>query len=156
MFNASKDSLSNPDFTVAWLIIGAMVIAQIVYILVCHSFGAQIQQAVELEQRIFIRSVFYAIAIATFPLTTLLRHILVRLNQTMPGAKTAAQRYLVTVIVSQAMMETVGILGFVMFILGDAFNTLYIFSGLGILGFFLQRPKQEEYLSIVEALENRQ
>jgi hypothetical protein len=40
-----------------------------------------------------------------------------------------------------------------MFILGDSFNTLYIFSGLAFLGFFLQRPKPEEYQSIVEALE---
>lgn len=156
MFDVPKDSLSKPDFTVLWLIIGAMVVSQIIYIAVCQSFGSQIQQALAIEQRILIRSIFYAIAIATFPLTTLLRHILVRLNQTMPGPKTAAQRYRVTVIVSQAMMETVGILGFVMFVLGDAFNTLYIFSGLAILGFFLQRPKQDEYLSIVEALENRQ
>ncbi len=155
MFNASKDSVAKPDFTTAWLIIGAMVVTQIVYIVVCRNFGQQIQHPLAIEQRILIRSVFYAIAIATFPLTTLLRHILVRLNQTMPGPKTAAQRYLLTVIVSQAMMETVGILGFVMFILGDAFNTLYIFSGLALLGFFLHRPKPEEYLSIVEALENR-
>jgi hypothetical protein len=73
----------------------------------------------------------------------------------MPGEKTAAQRYLITVIVSQAMIESVGILGFLMFILGDGFNTLYIFSGLAILGFFLHRPKQTEYESIVEALENQ-
>lgn len=156
MFNASNNSALKPDFTVAWLVVGAMVIMQIVYIAVCHSFGSQIQQAVDMEQRVFIRTVFYVLAIATFPLTTLFRYILVRLNQTMPGHKTAAQRYLVTVIVSQAMMESVGIFGFVMYILGDAFNTLYIFSGLAILGFFLQRPKQDEYWSIVEALENQQ
>lgn len=156
MFNASNNSGSNPDFTIAWLIIGAMVILQIIYIIVCHSFGAQIQHPVDMQQRIFIRSVFYVLAIATFPLTTLTRYILVRLNQTMPGSKTAAKRYLITLIASQAMMEFVGVLGFVMFILGDGFNTLYIFSGMAILGFFLQRPKQEEYYSIAEALESQQ
>jgi hypothetical protein len=155
MFKDSNPSASNPDFTLAWLIIGVMIIMQLIYIGICHSFGAQIQQAVTMEQRIFIRTVFYVIAIATFPLTTLIRHILVCLNQTMPGNKTAAQRYLLTVIVSQAMMESVGVLGFVMFILGDDFNTLYIFSGLAILGFFLQRPKPDEYQSIVDALKNR-
>lgn len=155
MINDLKNSTPKSDFTLAWLIVGIMVVSQLIYIFICHKFGNQIQQAVAMEQRVFIRTLFYAIAIATFPLTTLIRHIQLRLNQTMPGNKSAQKRYLVTVIVSQAMMESVGILGFVMFILGDDFNTLYIFSGLAVLGFFLQRPKPDEYLSIVEALENR-
>lgn len=155
MLNPANNSASKPDFTLAWLVIGVMVAVQIIYIVVCHSFGTQIQQATDMEQRVFIRTVFYVLAIAIFPLTTLTRYILVRLNQTMPGQKTASQRYLITVIVSQAMMETVGILGFVMFILGDDFNSLYIFSGMAMLGFFLQRPKSEEYQSIVAALENQ-
>jgi preprotein translocase subunit Sss1 len=149
------NSESKPDFTFAWLIIGAMVIMQIAYIVICHSFGSQIQQAVDMDQQILIRTLFYVLAIVTFPVTTLVRYILVRLNQTMPGDKPARQRYLLTVIVTQAMMESVGVLGFVMYILGDAFNTLYIFSGLALLGFFLQRPKQDEYQSIVQALEDR-
>lgn len=156
MFNNRSDSASKPDFTVAWLIVGIMVVTQLIYIFICYNFGNQIQQAVDMEQRIFIRTVFYVIAIATFPLTTLIRHIQLRLNQTMPGEKTARQRYLVTVIVSQSLMESVGVYGLVMFILGDDFNTLYIFSGLAILGFFLQRPKYDEYQSIVEALENQE
>ena len=156
MFNNFNESSAKPDFTVAWVIIAFMVLMQGVYILVCHQFSTQIQQALSMEQRIFIRTVFYVIAITAFPLTTLLRYILVRLNQTMPGNKSAAQRYLVTVVVAQAMMESVGILGFIMFVLGDDFNTLYIFSGLAVLGFFLQRPKPEEYDSIVEALQNQQ
>lgn len=156
MFNNFNQSSAKPDFTVAWVIIAFMVLMQGIYILVCHQFGTQIQQPLSMEQRIFIRTVFYVIAITAFPLTTLLRYILVRLNQTMPGNKSAAQRYLVTVVVAQAMMESVGILGFIMFVLGDDFNTLYIFSGLAVLGFFLQRPKPEEYDSIVEALQNQQ
>lgn len=155
MFDTSSNSVSQPDFRVLWFIIGAMVITQAIYIVVCYHLGTQIQQPIEMEQRVFIRSVFYGLAIGLFPLTTLTRYILVRLNQTMPGDKPALKRYFVTVIVSQAMMETVGVLGFVMFILGDAFNTLYIFSGMAILGFFLQRPKLDEYHSIVEALENQ-
>lgn len=155
MLTDLQTSSVKPDFTVAWIVVAAMMVSQLIYIGICHYFGTQIQQGLDLEQRVFIRTLFYALAIATFPLTTLIRHILVRLNQTMPGSKTAAQRYLVSVIVSQAMMESVGIFGLVMFILGDDFNTLYIFCGLAILGCFLQRPKPEEYHSIVAALANR-
>ena len=64
----------------------------------------------------------------------------------------AKKRYLVTVIVSMSLIESVGIFGFVMFILGDNFNTLYIFSGLSALGVFLYRPKMDEYARIIEAL----
>jgi hypothetical protein len=46
----------------------------------------------------------------------------------------------------------VAVFGFVMFILGDDFNTLYIFSVLGALGLFLHRPKIEELAAIDQAL----
>ena len=57
-----------------------------------------------------------------------------------------------TVIVSMSLIESVGIFGFVTFVLGDNFNTLYIFSGLSTLGMFLYRPKLDEYTMIIEAL----
>jgi hypothetical protein len=64
----------------------------------------------------------------------------------------AKNRYLVTVIVSMALVESIGVFGFVMFILGDNFNTLYIFTGLSVLGLYLYRPKANEYAKIIEAL----
>jgi hypothetical protein len=156
MLNQLNSSTAKNNFTMIWRVIAALVISQIIYIVICHSLGTEMQHGIEQEQRILIRTVFYAIAIITFPLTSLLRYILCRLNQTMPGDKPAQQRYFVTVIISLAMMESVGLLGFIMFVLGDSFNTLYIFSGLALLGFFLQRPKPEEYQVIVDALENRE
>ncbi|MGR8998000.1 MAG: hypothetical protein ACU88J_03005 [Gammaproteobacteria bacterium] len=64
----------------------------------------------------------------------------------------AKNRYLVTIIVSMALVESIGVFGFVMFILGDNFNTLYIFTGLSVLGLYLYRPKANEYAKIIEAL----
>ena len=127
------------------------------YILVCITFGNQIQQPLPEAQRVLIRTLLYVVAIVTFPLTNLIRHIQLRLNQTMPYSHSAPEneakkRYLVTIIVSMSLIESVGIYGFVMFILGDNFNTLYIFSGLSILGMFLYRPKVDEYIQIIEAL----
>jgi hypothetical protein len=143
------------NFFIAWVVIAALVISQVIYITLCHYLGNEIRHVINPEQRILLRSIFYVLAIIIFPLTTLIRYILCRLNQTMPGDKSAQQRYLVTVIISLAMIETVGIFGFIMFVLGDDFNTLYIFSSMAILGFFLQRPKQDEYHAIVTALKNR-
>jgi len=82
----------------------------------------------------------------------LVRHILLRLNLTMPGNQSASRRYWLTVSVTLTLIEIVGFFGFLMFIFGDGFNTLYIFSLLGGLGLFLNRPKNDEYESICAAL----
>jgi hypothetical protein len=177
------------DLIMPWVIQGIMLVTVAAYVVVCIAFGDQIQRPLPEAQRVLIRTLLYVVAIVTFPMTNLIRHIQLRLNQTMPlshgapeidddmdaGGATpgkggvesrleqrsrathgavaeAKKRYLVTVIVSMSLIESVGIFGFVMFILGDNFNTLYIFSGLSALGMFLYRPKVNEYAKIFEAL----
>ena len=129
-----------------------MLATLMIYLFICHQFGYELQEPLPEARRVFIRTAFYAIAIVAFPITNLIRHIQIRLNQTMPGNKPAKNRYLLTVIVSMLLVEGVGVLGFVMFMLGDGFNTLYIFTGLSALGLYLYRPKADEYNRIVEAL----
>lgn len=140
------------DLKLHWVIVGMMLCLLLSYNIICHVFGVEIQIIVAEDQRILIRTIFYIIAIALFPLVNLLRYILLRLNQTMPGDNPAKNRYLVTIIVTMTIIEIVGIFGPVMYILGDGYNTLYIFSVMGALGVFLQRPKIEEYSQIIEAL----
>ncbi|KAF3982472.1 MAG: hypothetical protein HFP81_05490 [Methylococcales symbiont of Hymedesmia sp. n. MRB-2018] len=140
------------DLILHWLIVTSMLCLLIVYNVVCHVMVADIQIPLEQQQRVFIRTIFYIIAIILFPLANLIRHIFIRLNETMPGKTTAKYRYLLTLIVSLVSIEIVGLFGFIMFILGDAFNTLYIFSLLALLGVFIHRPKLDEYHQIIEAL----
>ena len=145
------------DLMLPWFIQGFMLFTLAVAVIVCIFFGDQIQQPLPEAQRVLIRTILYVVAIVTFPVTNLIRFIQLRLNQTMPYSQgqpeiEAKKRYLVTVIVSMSLIESVGIFGFVMFILGDNFNTLFIFSGLSALGMFLYRPKVDEYTGIVEAL----
>ena len=145
------------DLILPWVIVGIMLVTVVGLVSVCIIFGGLIQQPLPEAQRVLIRTILYVVAIVTFPMTNLIRHIQLRLNQTMPYSNeapigVAKKRYLVTVIVSLSLIESVGIFGFVMFILGDNFNTLYIFAGLSALGLFLYRPKVNEYASIVEAL----
>ncbi len=146
-----------PDLILPWTIVGIMLLMLAAYVIACQVMGEQLQSPLPEAQRVLIRTVFYGIAIMTFPMTNLIRHIQLRLNQTMPLsgqniADAVKSRYLVTIIVSMSLVESVGIFGFVMFILGDGFNTLYIFTGLSALGLFLYRPKPDEYKGIIEAL----
>jgi flagellar basal body-associated protein FliL len=144
------------DLVIPWIILGVMLVMLAALLIVCLTLGEQIQQPLPEAQRVLIRTIFYIVAIITFPLTNLIRYIQLRLNQTMPFShgtvNEAKSRYLVTIIVSMSLIESVGVFGLVMFILGDNVNTLYIFTGLSALGLFLYRPKVEEYTRIVEGL----
>jgi len=140
------------ELTLHWVIVAMMLSMLVIYNLVCHLMAAEIQINLAEEQRVFIRSILYVVTIAVFPLTNLLRHILLRLNQTMPGDNPAKNRYLMTTIVTLASIEIVGVFGLVMFVLGDGYNTLYIFTSLAVLGVFLHRPREQEYKQIIAAL----
>jgi len=60
-------------------------------------------------------------------------------NQASPIAK-----YATAMVVSLALSESIGIYGFVLFLLGDNFRTLYIFVGISALAMLFYRPKREE------------
>ncbi|MDO9270134.1 MAG: hypothetical protein Q7T96_13595 [Methylobacter sp.] len=159
------------DLILPWVIVGMMLAMLAAYIIICHTLDEQLKQPLPEAQRVLLRTIFYVIAIVTFPLTNLIRHIQLRLNQTMPssyashgtvavdctdaGGRAIAEakiRYLVTIIVSMSLIEVIGIFGLVMFVLGDGFNTLHIFTGLSALGLFLYRPKIDEYSEIIDAI----
>lgn len=152
MSSSHNLQLAKTDLKPHWILVAATASTLAVYLLICHSAGTSWQQAFPEEQRVVIRTVFYVLAIIGFPMTNLIRHIQLRLNQTMPGSKPAKNRYLLTVIVSMMLAESLGIMGFVMYFLGDDVNTLYIFSLLSALAIYLYRPKVHEYISILEAL----
>jgi hypothetical protein len=143
---------NHPNLLPHWLVCAAMLLLLIAYNLVCHLYPAQIRAEIDESQRLVLRNVLYALAIIAFPLTNLMRHILLRLNQTMPGKKTAAQRYLLTVAITQSMIASISVFGPIMFVVGDDYNTLYIYSVLGLLGIFLYRPKADEHDAIAQAL----
>ena len=155
MHNSVESEQLKSDLIPHWIMLGMMFASLVASIVVCQSLGEQLQLDQPANQRELIRTVLYVIAIVTFPMINLIRHIQLRLNQTMPGNKPAKYRYLLTIIVSLSLVESIGIFGLIMFILGDDFNTLYIFTGMSALGLFLYRPKQDEYEDVVEALSAR-
>ena len=143
------------QLTPHWLVCLGMLLLLISYNLICHFGGDNLRLNLDETQRVTLRTILYAVTIGLFPLTNLVRHILLRLNQTMPGDKPAAQRYLTTIIVTQTMIEVVSLFGLLMFMLGDDFNTLYIFTVLGLLGIYLHKPKMIELEDIIQALSSK-
>jgi hypothetical protein len=144
------------DLLLPWIFTAAMVFMLAVYVFICLFYGNEVRLDNSGNPPVLIRSILYIVAIVTFPLTNLIRHIMLRLNQTMPGDTPARSRYLITVLVSLSMAESLGIYGLILFLLGDEVNSLYIFSVLAVLAIYLYRPKLEEYTEIVEALKSRE
>jgi hypothetical protein len=153
MPNRITSQYNKSDLNPHWLVVAVMLILLAAYIIICENMADALPNPLPETQRIWIRTLCYGIAILMFPLTNLIRHIQLRLNQTMPGPKPAKNRYLLTVMVSMFLVQSIGVLGVVMFMLGDGFNTLYILVGMAALAAFLYRPKWDEYISVVEALD---
>lgn len=143
---------NKPDLRKHYALCGFYLLLIISYVMFVHLATGDYRALQEESQRTLVRSIFYVITIVLFPLTNLLRFILLRLNQTMPGTRTAAQRYFTTVCVTQSLLHSVAVFGLIMFLLGDGLNTFYIFSVLGCLAVFLHRPRDSEYASIEQAL----
>jgi uncharacterized oligopeptide transporter (OPT) family protein len=139
------------DLLPHWLVVGLMALALAMFIVACHLMGETLQQPIPEAQRIITRTLLYVLGIIMMPISNLLRHIQLRLNQTMPGDTPSKIRYFYTVVVSMVMMESIGVFGFIMFVLGDGYNTLYIFAFMSALGMFLYRPKLAEYIGIIAA-----
>jgi hypothetical protein len=157
MYNPIDHESLKSDLKLPHLIVGIMLVMLVTYLIICFTFATELQEPLPEITRVKIRTALYIVAIVSFPMTNLLRHIQLRLNQTMPLTQLAyraeaKKRYLLTVIVSMTLMETIGAFGFVLFMLGDGRNNLLIFIGLSALGMFLYRPKLHEYSQIVESL----
>ena len=141
------------DLLSAGVIRAVGLMSLIALVAVCHIYADKIQIGLDEQQRIVIRTILYIVAITTFPVMKFVRHVLLRLNQTMSGNKSPKSRYMLTIIISMLVAESIGIYGFVMYILGDSYNTLYIFIMLSALAMFLYKPNQQEYKMLVESLE---
>lgn len=145
------------DLKLPNMIAAMMLVTLATYLVICFRFSSELQQPLPEITRVKIRTVLYIITILTFPMTNLIRHIQLKLNQTMPLTQAnyraeAKKRYLLTVIVSMLLVEIIGVFGFVLFMFGDGTNNLIILTGLSALGVFLYRPKLDEYSKIVEEL----
>ncbi len=141
------------DLLSSGIVRGVGLLSLMAIIVVCHFYANKIQLGFEEQQRIFIRTILYVVAILTFPVMKFVRHVMLRLNQTSKSKNSPKSRYRFTIIISMLVAESIGLYGLIMFILGDSYNTLYIFIMLSALAMFLYKPDQQEYRGLIESIE---
>jgi F0F1-type ATP synthase membrane subunit c/vacuolar-type H+-ATPase subunit K len=153
---ASQKGTVESQLFVMWIIWGAMVGSLIIYIVVCHLIGDQIQQPIGPEYPLtLLRNILFGISLVSLIVTHFIRNFLLRtpsgspgiVSKTQPSANEPANshaKYTTAMIISLALCESVGIYGLILFFLGDGLQTMYTFMVISAAGMFYYRPKREE------------
>lgn len=164
MVGVSKGEANEKWLMTLWIIWTGIFVSLFLCVLIGHLCGDGIRgNAMPNFPLDLLRNVLYGVAIFTLILTHFVRNFMLAdrsggsgptslrpqsdSTQSSPIAK-----YVTSMVVSLALSESIGIYGFVLFVLGDSFRTLYIFAGISAIALFFYRPKREE----IEALALRE
>ncbi len=156
------------ELLVLWIIWASMFGFLFFYVFFCHQWGDQIRRTASPNFPLdLMRNILYGIAIFTVFLIHILRKsmIIARSGGSGPMSLKSSllsnkpsflAQYRKAMVVSLALSESIGIYGFVLFLLGDGFRTLYIFIGISALAMFFYRPKREELEALAIAMQSGQ
>ena len=163
MEGAPESLADEKGFRVLWIIWAAMLGSLFIYVFICHQWGDQLRPTMSPNFPLdLMRKILYGIALFTLLLTHFVRKLILvrRARETQPVSSlapgttnqpTLLAKYSIAMIVSLALSESIGIYGFMLFLLGDSFQTLHIFIGLSVIAMFYYRPKREELETLTTA-----
>jgi magnesium-transporting ATPase (P-type) len=167
MLEAQEKEAINKGMLTLWVIWGAMLGSLFIYIVVCYVLGEGFVSAEESNLPIgLLRKILAVIGVVVALVAYFMRRSILsgknRIPQPKPVERTAewntipfVAKYVAAVIVSLAMSESIGIYGFVLFLLGDSFQTLYTFMVVSALAMVFYRPKREELERLAMAYKKR-
>ena len=156
MVGVSERGANEKRLLTFWIIWAGIFGSLFIYVLICHQWGDEIRQTASPNIPLdLMRNVLYGVAISTLVLTQFVRKFMLAERsggsgptslqpQLNSNQSSLISKYATAMVVSLALSESIGIYGFVLFLLGDSFRTLYIFVGISALAMFLYRPKREE------------
>ena len=138
-----------------WIVWGAALISLFIYLVVTHLLGEEIRHNQNPNFPLsLMRNILLGIGIATLFGAYFLKKIIVDQasrtaintpdDQSISDPTQIIAKYITATIISLALCESVGIYGFVLYILGDNLQTLYSFIGLSAVAIIYYRPKKEE------------
>jgi hypothetical protein len=139
-----------------WVIWAAMLGSLLMYVFICHQPGVGFKGVGGSDFPIgLLRNIFFGAGAAAWLMAFFMRRSMlsVRAGISKPkpvermvkwDAPPCIAKYATAVIVSLALSESIGIYGFVLFLLGGVFKTLYTFIGISALAMVFYRPKREE------------
>jgi len=151
-----------------WIIWAAIMGSLLIYVFICHQFGDEIRGNMSQNFPIpLVRNILYGIAFITLFLTHFFKRFLLAgtssgtLSKSLKSGPHSNQppflaKYTTALIVSLALSESIGIYGLVLFLLGDGFQTLYMFIGISALAIYVHRPKREEIETLAVTMQTEE
>lgn len=164
MLDPSEREALTRGFRTIRLIWAALLACLLVYVLICHVGGEEIRAAVAPDfPRELLRNILYFIAVAELIIAYFLRKFILKPTVSRPESSfiqheqdgdiaVVVSKYMVAVLVSLAISESIGIYGLVLYLLGDELQALYIFVAVSALAMFYFRPKMEELEQLAVAM----
>lgn len=164
MLDPGEREALTKGFRIIRLTWAALLFSLLVYVLICHVGGEEIRAAVSPDfPRELLRNILYFIAVAELIIAYFLRKFILKPTVSRPqssfiqheqdgGIGVVVSKYMVAVLVSLAISESIGIYGLVLYLLGDELQTLYIFVAVSALAMFYFRPKMEELEQLAVAM----
>lgn len=139
-----------------WFIWAAMLGSLLTYVFICHQPGVGFKSGGGSDFPIgLLRNIFFGVGAAAWLMAYFMRRSMLSVRAGISKPKPVERmvkwdgppfitKYVTAVIVSLALSESIGIYGFVLFLLGGGFKTLYTFIGISALAMVFYRPKREE------------
>jgi len=154
-----KDAIEKGMQTL-WFIWAAMLGSLLIYVFLCYQLSETIRSSAGSDSFIeLFRNILFGVGAVTFFIAFFLRRTMLSVRAGLPKSKLNAApfvpKYATAVIVSLALSEGIGIYGFVLFLLGDSFQTLYTFIAVSALAMVFYRPKRVELERLAVAYKKR-
>ena len=156
MESGERPKLSD-QFKVMWIIWGAMIASLLIYVLLCHFLGEEIRSNIKTRLDIkLLRNILFVVAACELGFIYYIRKIMLSIRgagsestpvqqESVVELSSYSGKYITAMIVSLALADSIGIYGLVLYLLGDNFQTLYIFIGISGVTMFYYRPKMEDF-----------
>jgi hypothetical protein len=167
MLEAQGKETINKGMLTLWVIWGAMLGSLFIYVVVCHVLGEGFGRVEGSDLSIgLLRKILAGTGVVVVLVAYFMRRSILSGQRGIPQAKPVERtvgwhtapfvaKYIAVVIVSLALSESIGIFGFVLFSLGDSFQTLYTFIVVSALAMFFFRPKSEELEKMASVYKTR-
>ena len=149
--------IPNDDFKIARLIWWISIVSLPVYLLGCHVLGIQIELGEKARVTVMeIRTGCFVITIWLYASANIFRSNRLKggpLPESVEntGAKPDSraflglQRYSITILVCMGLSGGIALLGFILCLLGDDKQIVYLFVAISGVAMIILRPKPEEY-----------
>jgi len=167
MVGIPERELNEKFLQILWIIWTAMFGTLFIYVFICHLWEDEMRRAASPDLPLdLMRNILYGISIFTLIITRFIRKLILAGRTDGPGPKPLESpslsnqpsflgKYVTAMLVSLALSEFIGIMGLVLFFLGDNFQVLYTFMIISALAMFFYRPKREELEAMAFAMQTK-